>query len=147
MQQEVPTVPNGMRWVGLGVHAGQTACAVVATQADEVLTRQIVGRPHEVLDWLRALEAPVRAVYEAGPTATGVARRVRAADGLCAVICDFERFPRANSVTAYLARSQREHPAARVSRPPWNCGAAVRTVNLSQAEQAATSGAVVVVVV
>jgi len=75
-----------MRWVGLDVHAAQTACAVVDTQTGEVFTRRMVGRPHEVLDWLRALEAPVRAVYEAGPTGYGLARRARAA-GIDMQVC------------------------------------------------------------
>lgn len=72
-------MPNGMRWVGLDVHAAQTACAVVDTASGEVATRRIMGRPHEVLDWLCGLEGPVRAVYEAGPTGYGLARRARAA--------------------------------------------------------------------
>ena len=35
----------------------------------EVITRRVNGRPIEVLDALRELPRPVRAVYEAGPRA------------------------------------------------------------------------------
>jgi hypothetical protein len=59
---------NGTRWVGLDVHAAQTACAVLDSHSGEVITRRIVGRPHEVMGFLEQLEPPVRAVHEAGPT-------------------------------------------------------------------------------
>lgn len=77
---------NATRWVGLDVHATQTACALVDTQTGEVHTRRLMGRPHEVLDWLVELEAPVRCVYEAGPTGYGLARRARAA-GIDMAVC------------------------------------------------------------
>jgi transposase len=70
---------NGTRWVGLDVHAGQTACAVFDDATGEVVSRRVIGRPHEVLEWLLGLEPPVRVVYEAGPTGYGLARRGRAA--------------------------------------------------------------------
>jgi hypothetical protein len=62
-------VLNATRWVGLDVHASQTACAILDGQSGEVMTRRIVGRPHEVMGVLLELERPVHAVYEAGPTA------------------------------------------------------------------------------
>jgi transposase len=70
---------DGIRWVGLDVHANQTACAVFDGATGEVGSRKIAGRPHEVLPWLLELPGPVRAVYEAGPTGYGLARRARAA--------------------------------------------------------------------
>src|SRR3954471_6187326 len=70
---------EGIRGVGLDVHAHQTAGAVFDSATGEVRSRRIMGRPHEVMDWLRELEVPVRAVYEAGPTGYGLARRARAA--------------------------------------------------------------------
>lgn len=77
---------EGIRWVGLDVHAHQTAGAVFDTATGEVRSRRMMGRPHEVMDWLRELEAPVRAVYEAGPTGYGLARRARAA-GIEMAVC------------------------------------------------------------
>jgi transposase len=66
---------NGTRWVGLDVHASQTACAVFDSDTGEVFTRRITGRAQEVMAFLLELERPVRAVYEAGPTGYGLARR------------------------------------------------------------------------
>jgi transposase len=76
---------NGTRWVGLDVHAAQTACAVLDSDSGELITRRIVGRPHEAMAFLEALEPPVRAVYEAGPTGYGLARRAR--PGLEIAVC------------------------------------------------------------
>ena len=70
-------MPEGMRWVGLDVHAKETACAVFDGGSGEVESRRLVGRPHEVLDWLEWVQRPFRAVYEAGPTGNGLARRAR----------------------------------------------------------------------
>jgi transposase len=86
IEEEEPTVVNATRWVGLDVHASQTACAMFDAATGEVATRRVMGRPHEVIDWLLALQAPVRAVYEAGPTGYGLARRGRAA-GIDVQVC------------------------------------------------------------
>ena len=79
-------MPNGMRWVGLDVHAHATTLAVFDDVTGEVITRRVVGRPLEVLDVLRVLPRPLRAVYEAGPTGFGLARRARA-EGIEMVVC------------------------------------------------------------
>ncbi len=77
---------DGIRWVGLDVHATQTAAAMFDTATGEIRSRKFAGRPHEVMDWLVALPKPVRAVYEAGPTGYGLARRARAA-GIDMQVC------------------------------------------------------------
>lgn len=77
---------EGIRWVGLDVHANSTAGAVFDTSTGEVRSRSLPGRPHEVLAWLLELPGPVRAVYEAGPTGYGLARRARAA-GIDMQVC------------------------------------------------------------
>src|SRR5688572_27809286 len=71
-------MPQGMRWVGLDVHAHASAVAIFDDVTGEVITRRVNGRPIEVLAVLRELRAPVRAVYEAGPTGYGLVRRARA---------------------------------------------------------------------
>ena len=53
-------MPNGMRWVGLDVHAHASAVAVIDDGTGEVITRRVVGRPPEVLDVLRGLGRPLR---------------------------------------------------------------------------------------
>ncbi len=77
---------EGIRWVGLDVHAKQTAAAVFDSATGEVRSRKFPGRPHEVMPWLMELPGPVRAVYEAGPTGYGLARRARSA-GIAMAVC------------------------------------------------------------
>src|SRR3954468_9877216 len=88
-------MPNGMRWVGLDVHAHASAVAVFDDSTGEVITRRVCGRPWEVLDVLRELPRPLRAVYEAGPTGYGLVRRARA-EGIEMAVCspgNIERRP------------------------------------------------------
>ena len=80
-------MPDGIRWVGLDVHARESTLAVFDQATGEVVTRRVVGRPHELLPWLRGVARPARMVYEAGPTGYGLARRARAEGielGVCA---------------------------------------------------------------
>ena len=79
-------MPKGMCWVGLDVHAHATVAAVFDDRSGEVITRGLPGRPHEALAFLRELERPVRAVYEAGPTGYGLVRRARA-EGIDVCVC------------------------------------------------------------
>jgi hypothetical protein len=80
-------MPDGIRWVGLDVHARESTVAVFDQASGEVLTRRVVGRPHELLGVLREVPRPARMVYEAGPTGYGLARRAQAVGielGVCA---------------------------------------------------------------
>jgi hypothetical protein len=79
-------MPDGIRWVGLDVHAHESTIAIVDQATGELSTRRVVGRPHERLPWLRGVKRPARMVYEAGPTGYGLARRARA-DGIELVVC------------------------------------------------------------
>lgn len=72
-------------WVGLDVHASKTAVAVIDTATGEMSKRTVLGRPHEVMEFLESLPGRVRAVYEAGPTGYGLARRSR--QGLEISVC------------------------------------------------------------
>src|SRR5919108_6066721 len=67
-------VPGGMCWVGLDVDANGTVCAVFAGASGEVGTRGLLGRPHELLDWLGGLRQPLRAVDGAGAEGFGGGR-------------------------------------------------------------------------
>src|SRR5256885_12508650 len=68
-------MPDGIRWVGLDVHARESTLAIFDQATGEVSTKRVVGRPHELLPWLRGVERPARMVYEAGSTGYGLARR------------------------------------------------------------------------
>jgi transposase len=79
-------MPDGIRWVGLDVHARESTLAVFDQATGEVTTKRVVGRPHELLPWLRSVERPARMVYEAGPTGYGLARRA-IAEGMELGVC------------------------------------------------------------
>ncbi len=61
-------MPDGIRWVGLDVHAHESTIAIFDHATGELTTKRVVGRPHELLALLRAVPRPARMVYEAGPT-------------------------------------------------------------------------------
>src|ERR1039457_2967808 len=46
-------MPDGIRWVGLDVHARESTLAIFDQATGELTTRRVVGRPHELLPWLR----------------------------------------------------------------------------------------------
>ena len=79
-------MPDGIRWVGLDVHARESTFAIFDQATGEVTTKRVMGRPHELLPWLRAVERPARMVYEAGPTGYGLARRALA-EGIELSVC------------------------------------------------------------
>ena len=87
-------MPDGIRWVGLDVHAHESTIAVLDQSTGEVQTRRLGGRPHELLEVLRGIERPARMVYEAGPTGYGLVRRARA-EGIEMVVCAPRRTDRA----------------------------------------------------
>jgi transposase len=89
-------MPEGIRWVGLDVHAHESTIAIFDQATGELTTKRVVGRPHELLPVLRAVPRPARAVYEAGPTGYGLARRARA-EGVELVVCAPGRTDRAPS--------------------------------------------------
>jgi hypothetical protein len=49
-------VPDGIRWVGLDVDARESTFAVFDQATGVVTTKRVVGRPHELLPWLRGIE-------------------------------------------------------------------------------------------
>ena len=49
-------MPDGIRWVGLDVHARESTFAVFDQATGEMRTKRVAGRPHELLPWLRAVE-------------------------------------------------------------------------------------------
>jgi transposase len=75
-----------MRRVGLDVHARETTAVVLDAVSGELSVQRIAGRPERVLEWLATIEQPFQAVYEAGPTGYGLARRA-AERGLDLIVC------------------------------------------------------------
>ena len=66
--------------------ARESTFAIFDQATGEVTTKRVMGRPHELLPWLRAVERPARMVYEAGPTGYGLARRALA-EGIELSVC------------------------------------------------------------
>ncbi len=71
------SVVNGIRWVGLDVHAAQTTVAVIDKDTGELSRAKLRGSPSKVLDFLENFDGRVVAVYEAGPTGMILARQAR----------------------------------------------------------------------
>jgi len=84
---------DAIRWVGLDVHANQTTAAVLCQQTGELIRRRLPGGPSESLEFLAAIEGRMIAVYEAGPTGMGLARRARG-EGIDLRVCAPGLIPR-----------------------------------------------------
>lgn len=76
---------ESISFVGLDVHAHQTCAVALDKTTGELTKARLKTPPLGVLDHLKAL-APLRAVYESGPTGLGLARQAQQA-GLDVRIC------------------------------------------------------------
>jgi transposase len=71
-------------WVGLDVHARSVVAGVIDQGSGELRSLRLPPGG-ETVAWLRTLPAPVRVVYEAGPTGYGLARACAGAGIDCVV--------------------------------------------------------------
>ena len=125
-------MPNGMRWVGLDVHAHASAVAVFDDVTGEVIARRVNGRLWEVFEVLRELPGTLRAVNEANssapagrspphstaPITSGASRRrggpgIRAHTNVRAFACE----PGPPGRLDFRQRTLRQ---TKVLRPPWS---------------------------
>src|SRR4051794_16458320 len=83
-----------MTWVGMDVHARSTHGAAIASLTGELQRVRFGPGTEEVVAWLAGLPAPVRAVYEAGPTGFGLARAAQRA-GVEVIVAAPSKTPRA----------------------------------------------------
>ena len=68
--------------IGLDVHARSVRAAAIDTSTGEVIEARLPAATTEVVAWVMQIAArlvPVHAVYEAGPTGFGLARKLAAA--------------------------------------------------------------------
>ena len=72
-------------WVGLDVHARSVVAGVIDVGSGEVRSLRVPLGNAETVAWLETLPAPVRVVYEAGPTGYGLARACVEAGISCVV--------------------------------------------------------------
>src|SRR6516162_7686830 len=81
--REAPVMGEGS-WVGLDVHARSVVAGVIDAGSGEVRSLRVSPGDGTVA-WLQTLPAPVRVVYEAGPTGYGLARACSEAGISCVV--------------------------------------------------------------
>jgi transposase len=72
-------------WVGLDVHARSVVAGVIDQGSGELRSLRVPPGNAETVAWLRTLPAPVRVVYEAGPTGYRLARACADAGISCVV--------------------------------------------------------------
>jgi transposase len=72
-------------WVGLDVHARSVVAGVIDAGSGELRSLRLPPGGEATVGWLQALPAPVRVVYEAGPTGYGLARACAEAGINCVV--------------------------------------------------------------
>src|SRR6476646_10054525 len=83
--REAPVMGEGS-WVGLDVHARSVVAGVIDAGSGEVRSVRVPVGPGETVAWLKTLAAPIRVVYEAGPTGYGLARACATAGIDCVVV-------------------------------------------------------------
>src|ERR1700732_2604281 len=84
MRAEAPVMDEGS-WVGLDVHARSVVAGVIDGGSGEVRSLRVPPGPEATVAWLATLPAPVRVVYEAGPTGYRLARGCAEAGISCVV--------------------------------------------------------------
>ena len=72
-------------WVGLDVHARSVVAGVIDGGSGEVRSLRVPAGCDGTVAWLKTLPAPVRVVYEAGPTGYRLARACAEAGISCVV--------------------------------------------------------------
>ena len=70
-------------FVGLDVHARSVVAGLIDERSGELRVQRAPHRTPELVNWLGALEGPVRVAYEAGPTGFGLVRGCEAAGIAC----------------------------------------------------------------
>ena len=79
-------------WVGLDVHARSVVAGVIDQGSGEVRSLRVPPGCDQMVAWLQTLAAPVRVVYEAGPTGYRLARACAEA-GIHCVVAAPSRIP------------------------------------------------------
>src|SRR5580765_3120380 len=95
--REAPVMNEGS-WVGLDVHARSLVAGVIDVGSGEVRSLRVPAGSEATVAWLKTLPAPVRVVYEAGPTGYGLARGCAEAGISCVVAAPSKIRPAADRV-------------------------------------------------
>src|SRR4051794_14570049 len=89
---------NEGSWVGLDVHARSVVAGVIDQGSGEVRSLRLPPGCDQTVAWLQTLPAPVRVVYEAGPTGYRLARACAEARISCVVAAPSRIRPAADRV-------------------------------------------------
>jgi transposase len=84
--------------VGLDVHARSVVAGVIDVGSGEVRSLRVPPGSEATVSWLKTLPAPVRVVYEAGPTGYGLARACEGAGISCVVAAPSRIRPAADRI-------------------------------------------------
>src|SRR5438874_6378145 len=95
--REAPVMNEGS-CVGLDVHARSVVAGVIDQGSGQVRSLRVPPGPEATVAWLKTLPAPVRVVYEAGPTGYWLARACAEAGISCAVAAPSKIRPAADRV-------------------------------------------------
>lgn len=85
-------------WVGLDVHARSVVAGVIDQASGEVRSLRVPPGSDATVSWLQTLPAPVRVVYEAGPTGYRLARACAEVGISCVVAAPSRIRPAADRV-------------------------------------------------
>src|SRR5436305_2060815 len=95
--REAPVMNEGS-CVGLDVHARSVVAGVIDRGSGEVRSQRVPPGAEATVAWLKTLPAPVRVVYEAGPTGYRLARACTEAGISCVVAAPSKIRPAADRV-------------------------------------------------
>src|SRR5690348_8883964 len=104
-------------WVGLDVHARSVVGGVIDQRSGEVRSLRVPPGSEATVAWLKTLSAPVRVVYEAGPTGYGLARSCAEAGISCVVAAPSKIRPAADRVKTDRRDAERLARLLRLGEP------------------------------
>ena len=111
--------------VGLDVHARSVVAGVIDLGSGEVRSLRVPPGPDATVAWLKTLPAPVRVVYEAGPTGYGLARACAGAGISCVVAAPSKIRPAADRVKTDRRDAERLARCCDLARSR-RCGCPIR---------------------
>ena len=107
-------------WVGLDVHARLVVAGVIDQGSGEVRSLRLPPGGEATIAWLQTLPAPVRVVYEAGPTGYRLARACAEAGINCVVAAPSRvRAGSARDEVTRRGRARSSGTRTNMSVPPW----------------------------
>src|SRR3954453_10832940 len=118
--REAPVMNEGS-CVGLDVHARSVIAGVIDVGSGEVRSQRVPPGSEATVAWLKTLPAPVRVVYEAGPTGYRLLRACAQAGVSWVGAAPSKIRPAADRVTTDRRDAGPSTPAQLTARTPYEC--------------------------